>query len=94
MGIKTYNVIETAGLLKGKGINVVLDGMTTLYIPSKALLHKENGVYKLNVEENGRVNLAMSTPDEDKICREVLKMNGIKTIKKTVKKVESVNNEA
>lgn len=86
MGIKTYSISETAELLKGKGINVVLDGSTTLYVPGEMLLHKEEGVYKLNGQDEDGIRLIMSTADEDKICREVLKKYGVKTVMRTIKK--------
>ena len=83
MGIKTYSISETAELLKGKGINIVLDGSTTLYVPGEMLLHKEEGVYKLN----GQAEMFYRKKSiEDKICREVLKKYGVKTVMRTVKK--------
>ena len=93
MGIKTYGIIEAAGLLKEKGVNAILNGTTTLYVPSKALLHKRDGVFELNVEENGEVRMILSTADEDVACREVLKMFGVKTIKTKVKKKEAPNGD-
>lgn len=56
MGIKTYSISETAELLKGKGINVVLDGSTTLYVPGEMLLHKEEGFISLT----DRMKMALS----------------------------------
>ena len=88
MGIKTYSISETAGLLKEKGVKVVLDGSTTLYVPGEILLHKEGGVYKLNGQGEDGIRLIMSTADEDKVCREVLKKYGVKTVMRT-KKVTS-----
>lgn len=86
MGIKTYSISETAELLKRKGINVVLDGSTTLYVPGDVLLHKEDGVYKLNGQDEDGIRLIMSTADEDKVCREILKKYGVKTVMRTIKK--------
>lgn len=86
MGIKTYSISETAELLKRKGINVVLDGSTTLYVPEEVLLHKEDGVYKLNGQDEDGIRLIMSTADEDKVCREILKKYGVKTVMRTIKK--------
>ena len=86
MGIKTYSISETAELLKRKGINVVLDGSTTLYVPKEVLLHKEDGVYKLNGQDEDGIRLIMSTADEDKVCREILKKYGVKTVMRTIKK--------
>lgn len=86
MGIKTYSISETAELLKGKGINVVLDSSSTiLYVPEEVLLHKEDGVYKLNGQDEDGIRLIMSTADEDKVCREILKKYGVKTVMRTIK---------
>lgn len=82
MGIKTYSIGETKEILKEAGYEVIKNsGKDVIYIPSKLMLHKESGVFYIDVEVDGRLKSIYSGFSEDEACRNVLQHFNLKTVR-------------
>lgn len=87
MGVKTYSIEETKEILRNEGYEVVKDcGVDIIYIPSKLLLHKESGVYKIDIESDEGLKCVFSGFSEDEACRNVLQHFNLKTVRNKRKK--------
>jgi hypothetical protein len=81
MGIKTYSVQETIGILRDHGFNVESSGNAFIYIKGKVILSLNYGLYTVYSEDNGGVRTLHTGFDEDEACRCVLEYLNLKTVR-------------